>query len=275
MLDTPPPRSHHATTPDGLSIAVREWGDPAGRPVLFIHGYAQSGLCWERQVADPALTHLRLVTYDLRGHGASSKPLDPPFYQEGRRWADEVAAIITQCALERPVLAGWSYGGRIIGDYLTAFGASGLSGLVFVDAVTDSARHFYGSCNHLMRMMADADPATNIAGTRAFLKACFHNPPEPDLYETQLAASMMAPSEVRAAMVRPANYGSVLSAVDVPALVIHGVEDQVIAPAMAEHIAACIPGARLEMIAGAGHAPFLECPAEFNALLAAFTHAVT
>lgn len=274
MLDTPPRRSHHVTTPDGLSIAVRELGDPTGRPVLFIHGYAQSGLCWERQVADPGLAHLRLVTYDLRGHGGSSKPLDPPFYQESRRWADDVAAIIAQCCLERPILVGWSYGGRIIGDYLTAFGASGLSGLVFVDAVTDSARHFYGSCNHLMRMMADADPATNIEGTRAFLKACFHSPPDPDLYETQLAASMMTPPEVRAAMARPADYGSVLSAVDVATLVIHGAEDRVIAPAMAEHIAACIPGARLKMLAGAGHAPFLESPAAFNALLRTFADAV-
>ncbi len=268
-----PLRSHRVTTPDGLSIAVKEWGDPDGRAVLFIHGYAQAGLCWTHQVGDPAIAHLRLVTYDLRGHGASDKPLGGHYYRESRPWADEVQAIITQCGLERPVLVGWSYGGRIICDYLAAYGSDSLAGLVFVDAVTDTARHFYGSCNALMRQMTDAEPEVCIAATRAFLRACFHTQPEPDLFETLLAASMMAPPQVRAAMGRPAEHGHLLDTLGIPALVIHGLEDQVITRAMAEYIAASMSGARLEWLA-TGHAPFLENPSRFNGLLGDFLHSL-
>lgn len=264
------PRSHIVTTPDGLRIAVQDWGPQDGRPVLLIHGYAQAGLCWKRQVQDPSLGHLRLVTYDLRGHGASDKPLEPHFYQEGARWGDEVQAIIDQLKLHRPVLAGWSYGGRIIGDYVARHGGAALSGVIFIDAITENARHFYGSCNRLMKQMTEPDPATCIEATRAFLRACFLHAPDAETYETLLAAAMMCPPQVRAAMGRPADYAAALSALDLPALVIHGAEDHVIAPAMAVHIAETVKGARLEMFEEAGHAPFLESPAHFNRLLAAF-----
>lgn len=268
MSEISAPRTHTVTTPDSLAISVREWGNPSGRPVLFIHGYAQAGLCWSRQVGDPALQHLRLVTYDLRGHGASDKPPEPHFYQEGWRWGEEVHAILTQLGLERPVLAGWSYGGRIIGDYLLQHGGAALSGVMFVDAITENARHFYGSCNRLMKLMTDPDPATCIEATRAFIRACFLHAPDTDLYETLLAAAMMCPPAVRAAMARPAEYAAALAALDLPVRVVHGAEDHVIAPAMAVHIAQTVQGARLEMFEDAGHAPFLESPARFNAVLA-------
>lgn len=270
MLIAPALRTHTVAAPDGTRLAVREWGDPAGRPVLFIHGYSQTGLSWAHQVAAPDLAHLRLVTFDLRGHGASDKPADPAAYQESARWGEDVAAILDQCALERPVLAGWSYGGRIIGDYLAAFGAEKLGGLVFVDAITDNARHFYGSCNRLMKLMTDPDPAVSIQATREFQRACVLHDPEPDLFATLLCAAMMCPPQVRAAMGRAADYGAVLSRTDLPSLVIHGTDDQVIAPAMATHLAGLLPNARLEMMADAGHAPFLEQPAAFNALVRDF-----
>lgn len=255
---------------DGLSLAVRQQGNPQGRPVIFIHGYSQAGLCWARQVEDPALSDLRLVTYDLRGHGGSDKPLDPAHYQEGDRWAQDVRAIIEALGLERPVLVGWSYGGRIIGDYLRAYGSNEIGGLVFVDAITGNDRGFYGSCNRLMKQMTDLDPASAIAATRAFLRRCVHQPLDADTFEILLAANMMVPPQVRAAMARPAEYDDLLASLDRPTLVVHGREDQVIALAMAEHIAALVPGAQRAILDETGHAPFLERPAHFNALLADF-----
>ncbi|OZB02734.1 MAG: hypothetical protein B7X67_19225, partial [Rhizobiales bacterium 39-66-18] len=105
-----PHRSTHVIAPDGVSLAVQEWGTALGPPVLFIHGYSQSGLCWRRQVESDTLAHLRLVTFDLRGHGASAKPLEPAHYQQDSRWAGDIAALIDQLELERPVVVGWSYG---------------------------------------------------------------------------------------------------------------------------------------------------------------------
>lgn len=272
MVTAPAPRTQTVTAPDGTRLAVREWGDPAGRPVLFIHGYSQTGLSWTHQVSAPDLAHLRLVTFDLRGHGASDKPLAPEAYQESARWGADIAAILDQCALDRPVLVGWSYGGRVIGDYLAGFGPQTLSGLVFVDAITDNARHFYGTCNRLMKMMGDPDPAVSIQATRDFQRACVLDDLEPDLFATLLCAAMMCPPQVRAAMGRAADYGAVLSRADLPSLVIHGNEDQVIAPAMAMHLSGLLPRVRLEMMADTGHAPFLEKPARFNALVRDFVN---
>jgi 3-oxoadipate enol-lactonase len=59
-------------------------------------------------------------------------------------------------------------------------------------------------------------------------------------------------------------------AIDVPALVVCGAEDKVTPPALSEELAAMIPGAKLEMIPGAGHISNLERPAEFNRIVEEF-----
>jgi len=72
-------------TPDGLTISAQEWGNPSGPEILFIHGFSQSYLSWMRQVNSDLAGEFRIVTYDLRGHGNSDKPLDPARYRDSRR----------------------------------------------------------------------------------------------------------------------------------------------------------------------------------------------
>ncbi|MEP9370191.1 alpha/beta hydrolase [Xanthobacter sp. VNH20] len=266
-----PHRSTHVTAPDGVSLAVQEWGTALGRPVLFIHGYSQSGLCWHRQVESDALAHLRLITFDLRGHGASAKPLKPMYYKEDARWAGDIAALISQLELDRPVLVGWSYGGRVICDYLRQHGDAALGGVVFVDAVVATERALFGTCNNLMRLMGSEDLATNIAATRAFLRKCFEIPLDAGSFEIALAANMMTPPQVRASMGgRPADYAAELAALTRPVLAVHGRKDQVILPAMSDRIAEHAERAEHVVFETCGHAPFLEAPEAFNALLAGF-----
>ena len=102
-------------------------------------------MSWQRQVEGDLAKEFRLVTYDLRGHGNSDKPLEPEKYKESKAWADEVQAIINAANFKRPVLVGWSYGGHVIADYLKIHGAAGLAGLNYVDAVTKSDPSFYGA----------------------------------------------------------------------------------------------------------------------------------
>ncbi|MFG1301739.1 alpha/beta hydrolase [Xanthobacter sp. V3C-3] len=267
----PPPRAARIATPDGISIAAEAHGAAAGRDILFIHGFSQSGLCWTRQTTSPALAGCRMVTYDFRGHGASDKPADPARYKDPALWAGEVDAVIRGFGLERPILVGWSYAGRIIGDYLAAFGTGAIGGIVFVDAATANERRFYGSCNRLMRQMCSPDLRENVRATRAFLGQCFAAPLPQPLFDLLFGVNMVVPVEVRAALFdRSSDYEAVLRAVDVPTLVVHGARDVVVAPAMARHIAELVPGARLDLYEDAGHAPFLEAPERFNATLAAF-----
>jgi pimeloyl-ACP methyl ester carboxylesterase len=175
----PSHRHRWIKTPDRVEISAREWGNPAGWPIVFVHGLAQSHLSFFPQLASPLADRYRLIAYDLRGHGESGKPLDPSFYNEGRRWADELEAVIDGMDASKPILVGWSLGGRVLRQYLIHYGDRRISGLHFV-----SARPFEDPA-----VLAPASSA-NIAGRPgtlaerieahiAFLRACYlRQPPE-------------------------------------------------------------------------------------------------
>src|SRR5262249_55793276 len=82
-----------------------------------------ASLSWARQTSSELAKEFHIVTYDLRGHGNSDKPLEPEKYKESKGWADEVKTVMETAKLKRPVLVGWSYGGGVIADYLKLHGA--------------------------------------------------------------------------------------------------------------------------------------------------------
>jgi non-heme chloroperoxidase len=260
--------------PDGVTIDAQEWGNPAGSEILFIHGFSQASMSWQRQVDGDLAEEFRLVTYDLRGHGNSDKPLEPEKYKESKAWADEVQAIIKAVNFKRPVLVGWSYGGHVIADYLSIHGAAGLAGLNYVDAVTKSDPRFYGDGLNVQPLMSSEDLAINIAATRIFLRNCFEKQPSQDDFETMLAFNMMVPPKVRANMGgRTLSMDETLKALNLPVLVTHGAKDKLALVDAARHTAATIPGAKLSVYDRVGHAPFWEDTARFNAELSAFVRA--
>jgi non-heme chloroperoxidase len=268
-------RSMVVRTPDGVGIAAGEWGNPAGPEIVFIHGLSQCSLSWLRQLTDGELAReFRMVAYDLRGHGASDKPLEKEKYSQDRAWADELAAVIEQVGLQRPVLVGWSYAGRVISNYASAHGLNHLAGINFVAAVTKSDSSLYGpGAKNIAAMLSD-DLSTNIAASRAFLRACFERQPSTDDFETMLAFTMVVPAKVRAAVLdRARSSGEVLERLTLPVLVTHGTHDRMVLPAFGEFTASAVPKAKLSLYEGIGHAPFWEDAPRFNRELAAFVRA--
>lgn len=259
------------TTPDGLAIAAFAAG-PRGAPaILFIHGFAQSHASWLAQLEGPLAERFRMVAYDLRGHGDSAKPLEPRYYREDARWADEVRAVIEQTGLERPVLVGWSYAGRTIVDYLARHGDAGIAGINFVGAIANGALNAGAPAGRAIGGMLSADPAASLAATRDFLRQCFATPPAPADFERMVAVNMKVPREVRQALVnRPGAIEPVLKGIRVPVLVTQGEVDRAVLPAVARYIVATVPGARGSFYANVGHAPFHEAAERFNRELAAF-----
>lgn len=262
---------HRVTSSDGVTLAVQEWGNRSGPAILFIHGSWQSHLSWVRQVEDPALLReFRLVTFDLRGHGASDKPVGDAFFKPARPWADDVAAIIATLDLRRPTVVAWSYGGRVIGDYLTVHGAGRIGAINFVAATTSSAqREFFGPGVATLGPGSSEDLATMIRGTIDFLRACFERQPDEATFRTILAYTMATPRSTRVGMAgRPAAYESVLRTLDLPVLVTQGDRDPLITPALSRWTASVVPSARLSMYEGVGHSPFFEDAERFNRELA-------
>ena len=120
-----------------MQLAVQESGNLAGPAIVFIHGLLGSRLNWEQQIASPDLQRYRLITYDLRGHGLSGKPEDAEAYRDGRRYADDLAAVIKATGAHQPVLVGWSLGGVVMSNYLAAYGDGDIGALVYVDGVIE------------------------------------------------------------------------------------------------------------------------------------------
>src|SRR5215470_7255695 len=213
-------------TPYGLTISAQEWGNPAGPEILFIHGFSQSSMSWMRQVDSDLAKEFRIVTYDLRGHGNSDKPVEPERYRDSKAWGDEVQAVIDAAGLKRPVLVGWSYAGRVISDYVATHGTSRIAGINFVDAAIKANPEFVGDNLKNLPLMASEDMATNIKATREFVHGCFEKQPTAEDYEIMLAFNMMVPPKVRAGLgSRALDATEVMSKLKLPVLVTHGRED--------------------------------------------------
>ena len=259
-------------TPDGLAISAQDWGNPNGPEILFIHGFSQSHMSWIKQVTNGDLAReFHMVTYDLRGHGNSDKPFEPERYKDSKAWGDEVQAVMDATGLKRPVLVGWSYGGRVMADYLKTHGTAKLSGLNYVDAGQKADPAFVGPNLANLPLMASEDLATNIAATRVFLHGCFSKQPTQDEYEMMLAFNMMVPPKVRLGLSnRPLDVDDLLKSLRLPVLVTHGSDDRNSNLIAAEYTAKMIPGAKLSVYQGIGHSPFFEDAPRFNAELAAF-----
>ena len=273
-------RIHEVRGGGGLRLHVREWGTAEGPPILFIHGWSQNHLCWARQYESALADEFRLVAFDLRGHGMSDAPLEPEHYTDGTLWADDVAAIVDELQLDRPVLVGWSYGSFVICDYVRRHGEQGIAAIELVEGVAKLGEAAFGTLigpgflDHFAHATAD-DLPSNIWAMRHFVRACLAKPLPAEDFEIALCWNIVVPARVRANLAaRELDDDDVLRALQVPVLVTQGREDKVVLPAMAEHVLATCPVAEASWYEGVGHVPFLEEPERFNRELAALTRRV-
>lgn len=255
---------------DGLKLTIYEGGNPDGPAILFIHGYTANYLAWKEQFSGSLADEFRLVAIDLRGHGASEKPLQADKYRESALWADDIDAVIRAKDLNDATLVSWSYGGYIVSDYLRMYGEEAVSGLVFVGALTkqetaDGQSVFDDQLPGILQGMVSSEVQTNIHSTRLFVSNWTADPLERDLFETLLSSSMMVPPEIRRALSgRGLDNDDILENINVPTLVIHGDEDRIIKMASSKHTAEMVAGAELKVYEGIGHAPQIEESERFD-----------
>ncbi|HEY7146253.1 MAG TPA: alpha/beta hydrolase [Streptosporangiaceae bacterium] len=270
-------KAHTVRGGGGLRLHVREWGKLDGPPILFIHGWSQNHLCWARQYDSALADEFRLVACDLRGHGMSEAPLEPGHYTDGKLWAKDVAAIIGQLRLNRPVLVGWSYGAFVICDYVRTYGQDQIAAVNLVEGAVKLGETAFGTLigpgflDHFAAATA-SDLPTNIAAMRSFVRACLIKPVPDEDIETAVCWNIVVPATIRAHLAaREIDCDDVLATFEIPLLVTQGRADTVVLPAMAEHVLATCPTARPSWYDGTGHVPHLEEPERFNRELAELT----
>lgn len=265
-------KHYTVTAPDGVRLAVQEHGDPQGKPIIFIHGLLGSRLNWEQQLNDPQLQRFRLITYDLRGHGLSDKPEQEAAYRDGKRWGEDLAAVIDARRARKPLLVGWSLGGAVITNYLALYGDAGISGALYVDGVVALTPALIPAHPEVYRDMTAGDLKTHLDGERAFLRLCFWRQPDAATFERLLANAALAALPMQRAVPSlsvPLEQG--LKDVRVPLLFIYGEHDALVRPqASLEQAARVNPRIQSRLYAHSGHAPFIEEPARFNQELARF-----
>ncbi|MDO9007578.1 MAG: alpha/beta hydrolase [Thiobacillus sp.] len=118
------------TTQDGTQIYYKDWG--AGQPVVFSHGWPLSADSWEAQMLFLADNGYRCIAHDRRGHGRSSQPWNG---NEMDTFADDLASLIETLGLKDVVLIGFSMGGGEVARYIGRHGTRRLAKAALISAV--------------------------------------------------------------------------------------------------------------------------------------------
>jgi 2-succinyl-6-hydroxy-2,4-cyclohexadiene-1-carboxylate synthase len=260
---------------DDLYWEVRARG--AGLPLLLLHGFMGRGSSWGGH-ARAFARHFRLVVVDLPGHGRSGSPIDAA-RASVERTADDLATILAREGWTPAHVLGYSLGARIALRLAAAY-PEALRSLVLESPSLGLA----SDAERRARRAADDARATRLErdGMTAFVDEWEREP----VFASQAGLPSARAARLRserlrnrptglATSLRGAGQGSMeplqerLAGVKTPTLIIAGALEPT-GRARAEAVAAGIPGARLEIVAGAGHAPHLETPTIFRSLSLAF-----
>jgi non-heme chloroperoxidase len=258
----------------GVQLHVAEGGNRAGRPILFIHGFSQSWLCWDRQMQSDLANEFRLVALDLRGHGESDKPHDA--YSDRRLWADDIDAVIRELGLQQPLLCGWSYGSLVILDYIRQYGENAIGGIAFVDGLTKlgSEAALAVLSPELLSLVPGFfanEVEESVGSLQSLLRLCFLEQPRSEDMYRMLGYNLAVPPHVRQALFsRSFDNDDLLPKIRKPALVVHGADDAAVKVSIVEQHKAGMPHAQLQVMSQAGHAPFWDDSVRFNEYLRQF-----
>ncbi len=247
--------------------------DSADRvPVLFIHGFPLNNTMWDFQVSGLADV-ARLITPDLRGHGLTEPTTTTPYTME--LLATDCVNLLEFLGYKGPVVvAGLSMGGYVAFEICRRF-PERVSGLILAatKATADTIEGKSARDESARVVLAEGVEAI-ASGMLPKLLAPKTYADDPDLVdflqEMMHATSPEGMAGALAAMRDRPDSSPDLPGLLVPALVIHGEEDQLIPQDEAQAIAEAIPGAELAIIPDAGHMLNLEQPAVFNEIVRDF-----
>ena len=120
------------TTKDGNEIFYKDWGDKSAQPVVFSHGWPLSADDWDGQMLFLLQNGYRVIAHDRRGHGRSSQISTG---HDMDHYADDLAAVTAHLDLHRAIHVGHSTGGGEVARYISRHGSKRVAKAVLVSSV--------------------------------------------------------------------------------------------------------------------------------------------
>ena len=236
----------------------------SGKPVVLIHGWPLNGASWEKQTLALLDAGHRVISYDRRGFGKSSRPTTGYDYDT---FADDLHKLIGKLGLHDFTLVGFSMGGGEVARYVGKYGTKHMSGAVFVSAVPPfllkTPDNPQGVDKGIFDGMKFAISQDRLAFLSKFL-ADFYNM---DVLKGKgISDQVVQWSWNAAAVASPrgtidcitafgeTDFRKDLEKIDIPTLVIHGTEDRIVPFAISGKLTAqMVKGSKLVAIDGAPH----------------------
>lgn len=251
-----------------------------GKPVILIHGWPLSNEMWEYQINDLVNSGHRVIAYDRRGFGKSSKPWDGYDYDT---MTDDLKALIDQLKLEDITLIGFSMGGGEVVRYFSKYGGKGVTKVVLISSITpymlktDSNPDGVPQAmfdDMLEKMKQDRIGFIDDFGKTFFGVSLLSKPLSTPLLEYyRMLCSFASPRATQecAKAFATTDFRSEMHTVNVPTLIIHGDEDNTvpITPTGKESVK-LIPDNAMLIYEGAPHGLFYTEREKLNADLITF-----
>ena len=246
----------YLTTADGVQLYYKDWGPKNGPVVTFSHGWPLSSDSWESQMIFLASKGYRVVAHDRRGHGRSSQPWDG---NDMDHYADDLAAVIDALDLHDVTVVGFSTGGGEVARYIGRHGTARVKKAVLVAAVPPIMVRTADNPRGLPMDVFDGLRKASLENRSKLYQDIASGPffgfnrpgakPDAGLVQSFWAQGMQAGHKNTydsIAAFSATDFRGDLAKFDVPTLVIHGGEDQIVpVDTSARASAALVKGARL------------------------------
>lgn len=236
----------------------------SGKPVVLIHGWPLNGASWEKQTLALLGAGHRVVTYDRRGFGKSSRPTVGYDYDT---FAEDLHKVISKLGLRDFTLVGFSMGGGEVARYIGKYGTKNVAGAVFISAVPPFLLKTPDNPQGVDKSIFDGMKFAIMQDRLAFLSkflADFYNVDA--LKGKSISDQVVQWSWNAAASASPrgtidcvtafgeTDFRKDLERIDVPTLVIHGTEDRIVPfPISGKLTSDIVKGSKLVALDGAPH----------------------